>query len=93
MNELKTEVNGKFEEVRSEWKEEKQFMDNEKSFWQRALLSLVEMLHSATSGSSGVHVTKITLVFLTGSYLWQYWTQQREAFQKVEDSIEDLRGK
>lgn len=62
ITELKNELNGKIEAVRTEWEMKQQVLDNEESFWKRAILSLAEMLHSATSGKSSrvhIHITSI----------------------------------
>ena len=50
INALETEIDGKIAGLRSEWEEEKEEVNNEKSFWQSALLSLTEMIHRASSG-------------------------------------------
>ena len=52
MNQMKTELNGKIAAVKNEMEEEKVTMENENSFWRSALVSMLDMLHRATSGKT-----------------------------------------
>ena len=57
LTDLKSELEGKIEAIDAEWERKQQSIDNEMSFWQHSLLSLFEMLHSATSGKDTINST------------------------------------
>ena len=88
------ELEEKFEALKTEWEMKQHYLQNVRNFWQHSLLSLVEMLHNTSLGKnllmSGV---LIAIPIIVGVSFLQYLRQQEEAFQKVEDTINDLRGK
>ena len=94
---MKSELKGKIEAIDAECERKQQSIDNEMSFWQHSLLSLFEMLHSATSGKDIINSTTsiYSVKFHTGThnymYPQQYWMQQEEAFKKVEDTINEVK--
>ena len=96
LTDLKSELEGKIEAIDAEWERKQQSIDNEMSFWQHSLISLFEMLHSATSGKDTINSIynqySAKLRAGTYTYMQQYWMQQEEAFKKVEDTIDDLSG-
>ena len=50
LTDLKSELEGKIEAVKTECERRLQSLDNEMSFWQHSLLSLFEKVHRARTG-------------------------------------------